>query len=240
MSTPQWYNGHRLGCLPRRTKPGEKCPLFSSRIKETIPEGEWDALSQEISLEPKVREVLNQKSVGSCASESKDGAEAIGLAVAGVPHVSFNPYGTYHFVNNGRDQGSTLDDNLEFGRDKGCFPESVWPRSKGWQPRPDDAAMEAAARYRIVEYYDILTIPEFVTALLLGIPVTYGAKGHAVTAVRHTRNAPIIVNSWGESWENNGFGVWATYREIESSLQYGAYAVRTVSTDHRLFQEPVA
>lgn len=163
-------------------------------------------------------------------------AVAVCRATAGLPNVLFNPYGVYHFVNGGRDQGSTLDANLKFGRENGCFPESVWSRSNGWQRRPDEQAMEAAKEYRIVEYYDILNIEEFVTALLLGIPVTFGAKGHAVTAVRHTTNAPIIVNSWGVSWENNGFGIWVPYNGLSNMLQYGAYAVRTVTTN---IQEPM-
>ena len=236
----QYYNGYRLGCLPRTTRPGEMCPLFSSRVKP-IPRGEWEERSSKIDLQPFVKNVYNQRNVGSCASESKDVAVAIKRAFADVPNVLFNPYGTYHFVNGGRDRGSTLDANLNFGRQYGCFPESVWPRSNGWRTRPDDRAMEAARQYRILEYYDILTVDEFVTALLLAIPVTFGAKGHAVTAIRHLhrQNAPLIVNSWGESWQNGGFGIWATYAELSNMLRYGCYAVRTVTQDAGLFQEPV-
>jgi hypothetical protein len=236
-----YINGYRTNdCLPLRTKPGETCPLFSSRVK-VIPKAEWEERASKITLQPFVREVLHQKSVGSCASESKDGALAIGMAWAGLPHVTFNPYGTYHFVNGGQDRGSTLDDNLKFGREHGCFPESVWPRSNGWQRRPTDEAMQAAKQHRILEYYDILSVEEFVTALLLGIPVTYGAKGHAVTAIRHLhrQNAPLIVNSWGTTWQDGGFGIWATYRELSDMLRYGAYAVRTVTQNAALFQEPV-
>lgn len=225
-------------CLPRRTKPGQMCPLFRSRI-QVIPRSDWASLAENISLEAYAKTVYNQKSIGSCASESKDQAVAINMAFAGLPEVLFNPYGTYHFVNGGRDQGSTLDDNLNFGREYGSFPELIWPRSKGWQAKPSEEALAAAKSYRIMEYYDILSIEEFVTALLLGIPVTFGAKGHAVTAVRHTTRAPIIVNSWGESWENGGFGVWATYAELDDMLKYGCYAVRTVNASyHQLFKDP--
>jgi len=240
MSEPKYHNGYRLGCLPRRTKPGETCPLFSSRV-QVIPEGEWEQRSKDITLQPFSRTPFNQRNVGSCAAESKDKAVDTGMAVAGLPEVRFNPYGTYHFVNGGQDRGSTLDDNLNFGREYGCFPEAVWPRSKGWQQKPDEAAMAEAAKYKIVEYYDITTKAEFVSALLLGIPVTFGAKGHAVTAVAHlhARNAPLIINSWGETWEDGGFGVWATYNELASMLRYGCYAVRTVTANAKLFQEPV-
>jgi hypothetical protein len=238
--------GMKTGCLPRRTKPGQTCPLFSSRIKP-ISRGEWEERSNKITLRPFVRKVYNQGDVGSCASESKDQAVAICLAgkFGGSDGASlvplFNPYGTYHFVNGGSDQGSTLDDNLNFGREYGCFPESVWPRSKGWQTRPDDAAMAEAAKCKIIEYYDILSVEEFVTALLYGIPVTYGANGHAVTAVAHLhrQNAPQIVNSWSESWEDGGFGIWVPYSGLGDMLRYGAYAVRTATMNASMFQEPV-
>ena len=234
----QWHNGHRLGCLPRTTRPGETCPLFSSRVKP-IPRGEWEERASKITLRPFVRDIYHQRNVGSCASEAKDQSVAISRAFAGLPNVLFNPYGSYHFVNGGRDRGSTLDANLNFGREHGCFPEAIWPRSNGWQRRPSEEAMQAAKQYRIIEYYDILTVEEFVTALLLAFPVVPGAKGHAVTAVAHTRNAPLIVNSWGTTWQDGGFGIWATYAEFANMLRYGVYAVRTVTQNASLFQEPV-
>jgi len=235
----QNHDGHRMGCLPRRTRPGQTCPLFSSRIK-VIPRSDWESLAKNITLRPFVKNVYDQGQVGSCASESMCQAVAISRATAGLTDVLFNPYGVYHFVNGGRDQGSTLDDNLNFGREYGCFPESVWPRSKGWQSRPDEEAMAIAKNYRIVEYYEITTVEEFVSALLLGIPVTFGAKGHAVTGTKHLHQqmAPEIINSWSERWKDGGFGIWATYAELSNMLQYGVYAVRTTTTNSSLFQEP--
>jgi hypothetical protein len=226
----------RGGCLPRITKPGQWCPLFGSSIK-VIPKNQWGDYAQQISLKPFVRNVYNQKQVGSCASESTNQSVAIGMAKAGLSDVLFNPYGMYHFVNGGRDQGSSIDANLKFAREFGCFPESVWSRSNGWQRKPSEEAMEAAKMYRILEFYDIQSIEEFVTALLMGFPVVYGANGHAVCAVEHLENkqAPLIVNSWSTDWEDNGFGVWVNYASLRRNLSYGAFAVRTTTQNQPLF-----
>ncbi len=232
--------GFRTGCLPRQSKPGEWCPLFSSRIRP-IPQDQWAALAQEITLRPHVKNVYNQGQVGSCASESVCQSVAIGRARANVPDVLFNPYGVYHFVNGGRDQGSTLDANLKFARESGCFPESVWSRSHGWQQRPSEEAIEAAKQHRILEFYDIRSVAEFVTALLVGFPVVYGARGHAVTGTAHlhAQKAPEIVNSWGTRWGDNGFGIWVPYSGLADMLRHGAFAVRTTTQNTPLFQEPI-
>jgi hypothetical protein len=181
--------------------------------------------------------VANGIGVHNCASESTNQSVAIGMAKAGLLDVLFNPYGMYHFVNGGRDQGSSIDANLKFAREFGCFPESVWPRSNGWQRKPSEEAMEAAKLYRILEFYDIQSIEEFVTALLMGFPVVYGANGHAVCAIQHLENkqAPMIVNSWSTDWEDNGFGVWVNYASLRKNLSYGAFAVRTTTQNQPLF-----
>jgi len=358
--------GHRTGCLPRTTKPGEWCPLFGSRIK-VIPRSDWATYTGKVSLRPFVREVLNQGRVGSCfppgtmirlanggekaidnisvldevvtaegnvgkvtqvmarqhndvvlrlcingshhvrctpehpiltqrgyvpagelikgdmvafpkddkclwrrfesvEEEPYDGyvfnlevegdhsyvAEGIGVhncasesstqslmiirAFAGLPHISLNPYFVYHTVSGGRDQGSTIDGNLKFMREVGCAPISVWPRSQDWQRRPSAEAVEAAKPFRIVEFYEIRTVEEMVTALFLGFPVVYGANGHAVVKIEHLNDREgLDINSWGTGWGDGGFGVWAPYSMLGSSLQYGAFAVRTSLQNDMLF-----
>jgi hypothetical protein len=217
--------GKAAGCLPRRYKPGEICPMFADRIK-VIPRSEWAARADEIDLQPHVKTVLDQDGVGSCAAESTTGSLMITRAVAGLPHVELNPWGLYAYTSHGRDAGSSIDENLEVARDKGIPPMALWPRSKGWSAKPTGQAAEEAKKYRIAEFFDISSVDEMVTALLLGFPVVWGANGHAICAIRHGGNSPIIVNSWGTNWQQQGFGTWATYSGI--NWQYGAFAVRAV------------
>jgi hypothetical protein len=134
--------------------------------------------------------VFDQGSVGSCASESKDGAVKIVRAGEGREPVEFNPYATYGRVNGGYDQGSSLDDNVTFAAEHGCFPESAWPRSKGWRAMPSEEAYEEAYKYRLSESYDIDTsrrafYGEFFSALVsVDKPaIHFGYPGHAIVAV---------------------------------------------------------
>ena len=101
------------GCLPRRTKLGERFPIFSDHI-EVLPQDELDRLAGTISLRPFVKTILDQDGVGSCATESTTQAVMIARAVAGQEHVVLNPWFIYHTTSGGRDQGSAIDDNLAF------------------------------------------------------------------------------------------------------------------------------
>jgi hypothetical protein len=197
---------------------------------EIIPRSEWQALAAQISLRPFVKQVLNQGQVGSCAAEATTGALMIAKSFADslAPFVLLNPYFVYNTTSGGRDAGSAIDDNLAFARDKGIVPEAVWPRSKGWRTRPSAEAFEAAKAHRILEFYDISSIDEMVSALLKGFPVVYGSNGHAVCKVQHLDESKgLDLNSWSESWSDGGFGVWSTYRAVNWS--YGAFAIRVTT-----------
>jgi hypothetical protein len=210
--------------------------MAADRIK-LVPESEWDRLAKEMTLRPFVKTILDQDRAGSCATESPTGAVMLRRAFAGiVPHVILNPWFIYWHTGgvadrgDGRSGGSSIDENLAFIREKGIAPESVWPRSKGWGYRgankPSEEAYAAALDYRIVEFYDISSVEEMVSALLTGFPVVFGANGHAICAVAHKGTYPLILNSWGD-WGEGGFGKWCSYAGINWS--YGAFAVRVTS-----------
>jgi hypothetical protein len=219
--------GKARGCLPRRSKPGEWCPMLRDTI-DVIPEAEWEQWTGKISLRPHVKHVLDQDGVGSCATEGATGTVMIDRSVRGLPDVLLNPWFLYFHTSGGRDQGSSIDENLQFLRDKGVASEAVWPRSKGWQAKPSEEAYADALKYRILEFYDITTIPEMVSALLRGWPVCYGAEGHCVVKIEHLdKSKGLDLNSWSTSWGDKGFGVWATYKAV--NFNYGAWAVRTTT-----------
>jgi hypothetical protein len=220
-------NGFKPGCLLRKTRPGERFPMAADRIK-IVPSGEWDAAAAEIgdSLRKKVKAVLNQGQVGSCATESTTGADMLNRSCQGLEHILLNPLFVYHTTSGGSDSGSSIDDNLEFVRENGIAPESVWPRSKGWRAKPSAEAVEAAKAFKIEEAWDISNLNEFVSALLQGFAVVFGSQGHAVLAVEHMGSYPLILNSWGD-WEDGGFGRWCSYNAV--NWNYGAWALRVAS-----------
>ena len=223
---PIYPNDRVPGCQRRKTAFGKAFRLASDQIK-IIPSSQWDDYTGSISLRPMVRTILDQDGIGSCATEATAQALMVARTFAGLPHIALNPWFIYHTTSGGVDRGSSIDENLQFVMQNGCAPEEIWPRSKGWRAKPSEEAVEAALTFRNIEVYDIGSINEMVSALLTGFAVVYGSKGHAVLKVEHIdKSKGLDVNSWGETWGDNGFGVWASYRSVDFS--YGAYAVRAI------------
>lgn len=215
--------GRSPGCLPRKSLPGSRFLPAVSRIK-TVPRDRWGDF--EVSVRPFVKTILNQGKKSSCATEATAQAVMIAREIAGLPFVLLNPLFIYHHTSGGRDQGSSIDDNLAFVREHGCVPEEVWPRSKGFEETPPQYAYDAALDFKDIEVFDIANINEMVGGLLVADPVVYGANGHAVVKVEHLdENKGLDVNSWGPEWGDGGFGVWASYRAV--NFAYGAFAVRS-------------
>lgn len=162
----------------------------------------------------------------SCASESKDGGMQVCERYAGQKITRFNPWGTYHYVCGGGDNGSTLEDNISSAMSRGCFPEEVWPRSKGWRTTPTAAALEAAAEHKLLAVWKVNSWEEAGSALLYGFAVYYWYDSHAVLMTKLLSTSKFEYrNSWGTSWGDNGFGTMD-----KSQIGQGFYAIR-VSTD---------
>ena len=206
-----------------------------------IPQDQWpDLIAQKYNTSYWVTTILSQGSVGSCASEAKDGGVMVIREKHGQHQVEFNAYGTYGRVNGGQDRGSSLSANLAFGRNRGCFPGYAWPRSKGWRAEPSAEAYQEASKYRILEYFRIPTRDwdAFGSALLQGYCVYWGYTGHAIVACDLVSTEKFrYLNSWGESWgqasphsdrTSGGFGI---ARDVDIEWAYGAYAFQAVTLD---------
>ncbi len=221
--------GQATGCLPRETRVGEVCPLLSDRIT-IIPREDWQPYIGKVKLRSFVQVVLSQGQIGSCATEATSQSIMIDEAVAGLDHVLLNPWSLYAFTSGGRDQGSTIDGNLQRARSHGVLPESVWPRggqgAHRWNEKPQQSLFDKHA-LKIDEFYELNTINEIGTALIRGFPVVYGWNGHScvLTGLLSLDKAQYC-NSWSIDWGDKGFGEIAL-SEINS--MYGAFAVRTTN-----------
>ena len=232
MSEWNWPPGVKPGCLPRKTAFGhcKGIPAFRDVI-EVIPEKDWPDLVGTISLKPRVKTILDQDGVGSCATESTTQAVMVCRSWAGLEHVLLNPWSIYWYTSGGRDSGSSIDDNLAYILEHGICPESVWPRSKGWRAEPSDEAKQAALAYRALEIFDIATRAEFATALFLGMAVVYGRAGHSILGVEMTSVSRFdAAGSWGTEGAGgtvDGYHLGETLNGI--NWGYGAFALRAVT-----------
>ena len=176
--------------LPLGKLPG--VPVFGD-VYRVLPESEWLEAIRDPNrpqMSKQVWSINDQDGNGSCASEAAHGGCKLVRALSGREKVETNPLGTYGRVNGGSDRGSSLSANIAHVTKHGCFPESVWPRSKGWRAEPTEAAYEAASHYKLHESYDCddssssQFFAELFSAVLMGpFPTEFGYPGHAILAV---------------------------------------------------------
>jgi hypothetical protein len=231
--------GKSMGCLPRRSKPGTLAPFLRDRVS-VIPRAEWDDIlagradrQAQLNGRMDVQKIKDQDGIGSCATESTSQAmEVIGVR-CGFDWQELNPWSIYRVTSGGRDQGSNIDDNLEYAREVGVLPVSFFPRYDAngkiinrWNAKPPAGWEEVAAQHRIHEWWDMTTIDEVGTALLLGYPVVVGWSSHSEVLVDLLQGAKAMVaNSWSTEWGDAGFHVEPLSKV---NWSYGAFAVRTV------------
>lgn len=226
-----------LGCLPRTTELGDGTfKVFSAEVP-LIPRSEW---SQRIVTAPDlsvfVDKVKDQNGEGACAANSSSSALEIVRAQSRQPFVELSAASLYKRVNGGRDQGSTLDANLAEISTAGVLPITHFP-PVGWRKALPVGWEGEAAKYVMTEWLDLDDFDAFITALLLGFPISYGVwwegGGHAICAVQAIENGGEfgckLLNSWSESWGQSGYGPMYEKQIAKGLGTFGGWAARVAT-----------
>ena len=215
------------GCLPRISKPGDGTfPVYGSDgTPPVIDRSLWDSIKDPID-ESFIWHIINQGNQGSCCASAGAGVMMLVREMMGLERIVISQASLYGQGNGGRDSGMAIDTCLKILMEVGATPIGVidqydwqgfnagtWPEN--WR--------EIAKRLRVKEAWDCTTLDHVVSANKLGFPVLYGSKGHAVVRFKRRKD----LNSWGETWKENGMGEWVSERTLASEIpMYGAWALR--------------
>ncbi len=247
--------------------PGEEramgCILAAPKLKWTefgstpntpiIPRAQWPKVRKLMTF---LHPVYDQYVIGQCASSCCCGVAETAAYLRGIPYPKLSAGDLYARVNGGRDNGSTLEDNIAEITANGVAPASivpyVWDRRA---PHKDAATVAARKKYRVMEAYWCPNFDSMVSAVLQGYSVGTGlmwgnnfkpdkdgwlptkligqAGGHSIEVYGMEQRADGTIgvwirNSWTNSW---GFAGDCCIPETLFSGQItGYYAVRVVTS----------
>lgn len=216
----------KLGLLPTPPHIRKRFRL-SSDVVDVVPRNKWEP----VDWSHLVPRIMDQDGIGSCASEAAAQTIEVCREVSGLDRVKLSPGNLYGRVNGGRDQGSTLGDNLQEIQNRGICTERLvshldWQNwnAPGWEAE--------GQRYRTTEIYLAPGFDAMVSAVLKGFMVvtgimvgnnfnpgadgwlpdySSGSGGHSMTHVGVAEKGGkwglLTANSWGTNWGLGGFCV---------------------------------
>jgi len=147
-------------------RPRRMTALASSGT-DIIPESQW----QEVDLETFLGPVTDQGQVGECNAATTAEIVMGARAFAGLPYVPLSAADLYKRINGGSDNGSMPEDALDEATKNGIAPVSVVPFTD-WRGSYPAAAAERG-KYKIIESYNLTSVPELVSALLEGFFINW-------------------------------------------------------------------
>lgn len=236
-------DGQATGCNPRTTRVGDYC----SRLEDKVDIITDDAIFKEhIEADPMttllkcVRTIHNQGRVGSCATHSSTAAIELVREFNGQKHVPLSAESLYAFTSGGRDQGSSIDENLRRLQEVGVLTLDTWPQDDHrWSEKPPaDLLRSEACYHRIDEWYDVTDIQQIMTCLVLNYPVVFGWQGHScVLLCLASLTEAFYLNSWG-NWSDTGMPGIGRIKLRAINSQYGMFAVRSTTDSGIIVPDP--
>lgn len=211
-----------------------------------IPRSEWrDRMAAQAASKSRLSDIrnrgnygqripsLDQDGWGYCWCHSSTGAVQLLRARANEPYVPLSAFFVGCLVKNYRDQGGSGDESLAFIAANGVPSTQYWP-VQAHSSQYDTAATRANAALHQVQVWQELDpssaeyLDQFATCLLLSLPVVsdFDWWGHSVctmdlvsldTSFSIGSLTTLILNSWGDSWSQNGAGQLQGRRALPSN-----------------------
>lgn len=201
-----------------------------------IPQSEWPARCKEqADLQSSVEHIrmrgnygkiipaLDQNGQGYCWAYSTTGAVMMLRALGNLPYVRLSGHAIGCQIKNYRDEGGWGALSADWVMKNGVPSVDFW-KEKSMSRSNDTAEMRANALSHLVTedwsdqsvspYDRNLTTEQYATLLLNNIPVIsdFNWWSHSVLAIRWCQIengsfGPKILNSWTDSWEDNGMSI---------------------------------
>lgn len=237
-------------------RPGQKFRRFGE-YTNLIPNGQWEELARKLDAEKSnaaflLNRVYNQQQEGSCVGNAT--AQCVEGTMTGQVgfdrKIDLSAISIYKAIGSSPQSGAYVGDALERICDVGVLPldtpenrakfgDHVMPATGFRSPWPQGYE-STAAKFRGLEFYEIDTEAEMMSALLQGFFVVVGREGHSIVycAVVYQDGKRMFAfcnswGSWGQAYGNLDYGFgFDTEKQMKKTLgrSAGAFALLSMVT----------